>query len=200
MSRAKLRLLIVFVWVYDTIIIFIAFMFMQNKDGNMQKYQSCYIRNVITTMAFYSLFISSLYITVIVISILYVKIIINMRKRDKYFVKVTMATGNGADESQKVSTRVTKSLMLVLSVFLILNIIMTVGNVMTIFIPTRVMYIIYDFLILLFFVNTFVNPIIYWFKNHDLREQYVKLLGCKKRNVYESDSSLRQTQTPVVST
>ena len=103
-----------------------------------------------------------------------------------------------AEHNTKKTLKLTRSLILIVSIFLGLYLPAVIGNVLHLFIPYPWYYKLLDFFVLCFYINNWINPVICFYKVKDFQNAFCTLVPVLRRllgaKMDEEHSQTRSTQ------
>ena len=178
---------IVFIWVFDTW-----------KSGTY-----CALVRIVPAVLYYGFFVLNIFTFVTITIVLYAKIFYTARKQAN-IISIQAASVSGkcqdsngrsysvAQRATRKEAKVTQMMGLVLGFFLLCWIPYTVLNILRgrVTVAPRWLDIMYKLSISLLYSNSFMNPIIYGWKNRTFRSAYKRLWMCGRYDRKDLNNSL----------
>ena len=145
--------------------------------------QMCVTTNVLNNAALYSMVLFYFGIVASVMTMSYVLIVVELRNRKR---KMKEFRNNTVPNAADMDSKVTRAIIITLGTYMASCIPSTVATCLVLFVEIPYMVIILDVTVSCIFINTIVNPFIYYKKLKDFRQGYRNILLCKTTKVNQN--------------
>ena len=182
-TKKVITLILAGVWLYCSIGELIAFVFLRNAPNN----RVCIAAYLLSSIGYYFVIVLNFVLCTIAIVITYILVIIQLKRRNREMRSLTNNVNNQRNGS--INDRMTRVLMLTLNVYITLYFPSALLTCIQLMLPESIyMDIATDIALLAYFLNTLVNPIIYWNVMSDFRDGYKNMLLCRRVPVSRNTS------------
>ncbi len=175
-TRKKIYFTIALVWVYNAFMSIFAWAYFGATFDELDKLQRCNITNVFGIRGYYYIILPHMISVAIGMLICYVSIMVKMKRRDRKMASMYEGHSGYDKEKSMLASRVTRTLTLVLGIFIAVYFPAVVMHALDAFIKTKVVYILVDVSALVFFLNNLVNPCVYYYKMPEFKKLYRAML------------------------
>ena len=174
-TRNRMYIAIVMVWIYNAFLISGTVIFLGTPHNILEELQHCSLLQVIPMKTYYTVVVPHILFVVLSMLICYIGIMIKLNLRDKQLSNMVQRESSGTQQAVKLAGKVTRTLTLVLGVFIILYFPILIVYVLKALV--KIDAVIVDVFVLFFFLNNLVNPFIYYYKMAEFRKLYRSLFG-----------------------